>query len=129
MIRPDNMQFYSALPSYTNPSTVEGSLPVIGNILPDGFSFTFTTTLTVDTAINKIDLYGINTNTGLRELLSSTGFPSIYQNSGGEAARHEISYAPGSITYSLTISNGTGGVLVLIDQTINLKAFCYTLPV
>lgn len=129
-IRPDNVQFSTLLPNYIqiipNPT---GNMDVIGNILPYTFSFTFTATISgLSPDKTRCDLYGVNQNTGNKQLLTNTGFPSIYQNKQGEKATCFVEYGTDSITFSMTIENNTGAVAVLIDQTFALTVVQYKIP-
>lgn len=129
-IRPDDVQFSTLLPNYIqitpNPT---GNMDIIGNILPDTFSFTFTATITgLSPDKTRCDLYGVNLNTGKKQLLTNAGFPSIYENKQGERAIHSIEYGTNSVTLSITIENNTGSVAVLIDQTIALTVVQYKVP-
>lgn len=129
MIKPDGIQFFSRLPQYTELAPATGSLVLVGNGFPDGFSHTFSTTLSIDSNATRVDLYATNSNTGKKQLLSSTGFPAVYQNVSGELAQHTITFGSNSLTWDLTITNNTGGPVTLIDQTFNLEAICYILPI
>lgn len=128
MIRPDKTQFLSELPQYLELPPVTGSL-VVSGVFPSGFSQNFTANVAIQSNATRVDLYGTNQNTQKKQLLSSTGFPAIYQNAGGELAQHTIIYGVGLITWQLLITNNTASTITLINQTFALKAVCYTLPI
>lgn len=123
----DNAITVSSFPPFAYGPTVTGSLVLVGNVFPPGFSYTFSTTVNIGSTTNRVDLYGSN-SLGQKQCLSTTGFPAIYQNKAGELAQQYITYGSGTITYNLTITNNTASSITLIDQTIYLEANEIVLP-
>lgn len=126
-IRPDGIAFLSTLPNYINIGNPTGDI-VISGVIPDSTSQTFSVTITVSSQNTRSDVYGTNLNTNIKQLLSATNFPVIYQNSGGENVSSGISYGSGSLTIDIIVDNNTGGPVVLTNQTITIQVVEYQIP-
>lgn len=128
MLRLDKILFSSELPSYINTADSTANLTVSGSVA-NGATVNFTAVVTILSTTNRCDLYGTNQNTITKQLLSNTGFPAIYQNKAGENAQQQILYGTGTITYILSIFNGTGSPITLTSQVIALEVIQYSLPI
>jgi hypothetical protein len=126
-IRPDGINFLSTLPNYINIGNPTGDIVISGSI-PDGGGQVFSVTISVSRQNTRSDIYGTNTNTGIKQLLSGTNFPVIYQNAGGEAVNSGVLYGVDSITVEITVENNTGSPVLLIDQTIGIQVVEYSIP-
>lgn len=129
-VNPDAIAMSSILPQFvnTNPAPITAQLVMFGNKFPPAFSHTFSQTISYPSGANWINLYASNSNTNLKQLVSQTGFPAIWQNAGGELAQQYITYGTNSLTYNLVITNNTAGNISLIDQNFNFELVMYQLP-
>lgn len=128
MIKPDKTNFTSLLPPWISNGKTSVDLVLVGNTFPNGFGNTFSVTLPIQTTSDKVDMYGKNTTTGSKQLLSGSNFPSVYQNKAGELAQMRISYGTNSVTFYLDVTNNTGSSVTLFDQTITISIVEYILP-
>lgn len=130
-IRPDDISFLSTLPNYINLTFDNGSptgtINVSGNI-PDLAVQDFSVTIPTSNLNTRFDVYGVNQNTGTKQLFSNTSFPVIYQNAGGEVANVVTEYSPSSIKVTIELFNGTGAPIALVAQSIVVSIIEYQIP-
>jgi hypothetical protein len=130
-IRPDNINFLSTLPNYisitTDDAAPTGTISISGS-LANGATQDYSTTISLSADSTRADIYGTNQNTLIKQLYSNTTFPVNYQNAGGEAATLLTSYSAGSVTVTIELFNGTGGLINLTSQNITVKVVEYQIP-
>jgi hypothetical protein len=127
MLRPDGINVHTLLPSFYSPVTTTGNLVISGVVTPFAGA-TFSVTISTSSGTTRCDVYGKNMNDGTKQCLSSTGFPSIYQNAGGESASVQIDPGASSIRVQITIFNGTGLAVNLTNQTLAITVVQYKIP-
>lgn len=130
-IRPDGINFLSALPNYiclTNDSNVPTGTISISSTLANGATADYSVTIPTSLNNTRFDIYGTNQNTGIKQLYSNTTFPVNYQNAGGEAATLLTTYGSTSMTVTIELFNGTGGLLNLTSQNIVITIVEYQIP-
>lgn len=127
MIKPDNINFLSTLPAYIGIGQPTGNIVISGTIL-NGSGQSFSITVPTSPDNTRFDVYGVNQNTNIKQLLSNTNFPLIYQYKSTEFLAQEIDYAPSSITVIFQIQNFTGSSVTLINQTIAITIVEYQIP-
>ncbi len=130
-IRPDNINFLSTLPNYINltydTGAPTGTISVSGSI-GIGATLTFSTVITTSSQNTRSDVYGVNSNTGIKQLLSNTGYPTIFQKTGAEKVNVYIDYAATSLTVSIVVVNNTGAPILLTTQSIVVTVVEYQIP-
>jgi hypothetical protein len=127
MIKPDNISFLSNLPTYINIGEKTGNITIAGSIL-NGASASFSTSIATSANNNRFDVYGVNLNTNIKQLLSNSCFPKIYQNVYFESPRIYTVYTPSLITVTIDVFNGSGLDIILQDQVIAVTVVEYTIP-
>lgn len=130
-IRPDGINFLSTLPNYiclTNDSNVPTGTISISGTLANGATTDYSVTISTSLNNTRFDIYGVNQNTGIKQLYSNTTFPVNYQNTGGESATLLTTYSPTSMTVTIELFNGTGGLLNLTNQNIVITIVEYQIP-
>jgi hypothetical protein len=126
-IRPDRINFLSTLPNYINIGNPTGTI-AIGGSIADMSGQSFSVTIPTSTDNTRFDIYGTNQNTNIKQLLSNTGYPVIYQSVSTEDVTSQVTYAPGSITVQINIANNTGAGIILMTQNIAVVVVEYRIP-
>lgn len=135
-IRPDDTETDTRLPNYINISNPTGNIDISGSVASLATA-NFPVTITTSVDNTRCDIYGKNTATLLKQLLSTSNFLSsdvaaangIYQAISTESANMSIAQASDSVTVTFSIFNGTLGSISLVTQTITISVVEYQVPI
>lgn len=127
--RYDQLQFSSVIPNFTNVGNVPGSIACSGTF-PNLGGGNFTANLTLSTLNTFSDIYLSNQNTGKKTKLNNTlDIDLIWQYSSTETVQDSVSYLGSIVTIEISVFNGTGGTITLVNQTYSVEIIEYEIPI
>lgn len=126
--RYDNLQFSSVIPNYINIGNLTTDIPCSGTYA-NGGGANFSGSVTLSGLTNFFDAYLINQNTNHKGSLLSCGSnveaTLIWQYKSTETIEDTISAVGFDLTATISLFNGTGSSLTIINQTYTFEVVQY----
>lgn len=126
-IKLDKVILTNLVETYLNYDTLASNILISGN-LAAGATQTFSTTIPYVRGKTRADLYARNTTTNIKRPVTGGARQHPYTYAGAETCDQGASYDGTNITVSFTIRNGTGAVISLTSQTMEISAVLYEVP-
>lgn len=127
LLRLDKVQFSSQVDTYLNYDTMTSDLVITGNV-SNGTTVTFETEFSYDRTKTRADIYGLNTTTNAKQLITNGRRIHHYFYVSSEVAEWYATYSATNVIVQFRITNNTGGLIALVDQTITIQAILYEVP-
>ena len=130
-VKPDTTNYTSQLEAYGNYATLTGVITISGSIL-NGNTSVFDVTIPYTRSNTRADTYLKNASTGKKTLFNGgvrmSPFENVYQFVSTEVCYRSVAYTSSEIVVGLSIYNGTGGTIVLTNQTLEVSVVLYDAP-
>lgn len=123
----DQVLFSSNIETYINYDTLTSNIVISGSVA-DGATTDFSTSIPYTRNKTRADIYLRNLTTGVKRPISGGVRQSPYTFTSSEVCNQRALYNGSAITVTLSIFNGTGGTISLVNQTIEVSAVLYEVP-
>lgn len=127
MIKPDMVQFASAIDTFLNYETTTANVTISGSVA-DGNSKIFQTTIPYSRQKTRADIYVKNMNTGVKRPINGGPRTAPYQYVSFETIDQYAQYNSNSIIVTFVVTNNTGGLINLTSQTFQVSVVLYVVP-
>ncbi len=127
-IRLDKVQLTSLLEAYINYDTLVSNISISGSVA-NGATADFSTSIAYSETKTRADLYARNTTTNTKRPIIGGIRQSPYVPVSTETCSITATYSAGAISVNMAVFNGTGGLINLTPQTIEISAVLYKVPI
>lgn len=128
-IKPDALVYSNLTEVYLNYDTLDGSIHLDADILPNGFSQSYDSFIPYTRGGTISDVYVEQNGMRISTMAGGSIAASVYQFKSTESARIRAGYTADTIVVSLDIFNGSGSSITLIPQDIAVRAVLYDAPI
>lgn len=126
-LNPDKIQMTSLLDTYINYNTLTTTVNISGGVA-DTVTVDFTGTILYDRQKTRADIYARNTTTNVKRPVTGGIRQAPYTAVSTETCNQVAHYDGSQITVTFSITNNTGGAIVLTAQSIEVSAVLYHVP-
>jgi hypothetical protein len=123
--RYDQLQFSSVIPNFINIGHPTGSVTASGTI-PNLSGANFTVNITLGTLNTFMGVFATNQNTGKRTFINNgSAIATIWQFVSSETVQDTLTFLGTTATFTIQVSNNTGGSITLTSQTYSIEVVEY----